>query len=66
MRELKAFRIDTSQLPAARANAGLPADAPEAVVMRVALALLAGEPITEDVLSTKRRARSAYRKTAAA
>lgn len=66
MRELKTFRVDTSQLPAARANAGLPEDAPDGVVLRVALALLAGVPITEDVLSTKRRARSAYRQAAAA
>lgn len=55
MRVRKTFRIDTSLLPLARKRAGLPADAPEGVVMRIALATLAGVEVTPEMLDTKGR-----------
>jgi hypothetical protein len=52
VRERKSFRIDTSHLDAARQAAGLPEGTPDGVVVRVALAKLAGVEITPDVLDT--------------
>lgn len=71
MREVKAFRIDPSVLPVARKRAGLPEGTPDGVVVRVALALMAGLPITDEVTDTTggagslaRRAKRAARQAA--